>query len=184
MIAPVKPVGFSLSQRCVIDDTCSDERVNREFLLYRETAGNILCPYTWCLYLFYQNDILLFFYLLLHFIRQIVSYMFSMFCFVFYLRFRMMADLHPSVLKPESAVRLDSFSFHNQFDCLPKPKDKNMRLLWMQGGWWMYSLFFFLTYRAYFPREFIHPNAGFTSRITLFSALYSSRQQVIEDGAV
>lgn len=54
----------------------------------------------------------------------------------------------------------------------------------MQGGCMNVFTFFFLTFRAYFPREYIHPNCGFTSHITLFSALYSSRQQVIEDGAV
>lgn len=47
-----------------------------------------------------------------------------MFSFVFHLRFWVMADLDLKVLNPESAVRLDSFSFPNQFDCLPKSKAK------------------------------------------------------------
>lgn len=132
MITPVKPVGFSLRQRCIMDDTCWGKGWNDPlaFLRCRETAGSILCRYTRCLCLFYQNNLLFFFYLLLRFIRQIVSFRsgtFSVFCFVFHLWFRVTADLQPSVLNPESAVRLDRlffFSFHNQFYCLPKPKTK------------------------------------------------------------
>lgn len=91
MTTAVKPVGFLLFRQWrVIDDTCSNKGWNNPHLPtggFYFAAGNILCLYTWCLYLFNQNNLLFFFYLLLHFICQIIFFKSGVFPFVFHLRF-------------------------------------------------------------------------------------------------
>lgn len=90
-----------------------------------------------------------------------------------------------SVLNPESAVHLYSFFFfpsHNQFDRLPKPKVKTLRMQRKQVFRGV-ALHDHAPYFIAFFFYFWEANTGFPSHLRFLCALYSSLQQVIEDGA-